>query len=108
RRAPCDRADRRAAAGQKGEEPVSRVAYLVAGEVEEYVFEVGLLLEDRLRESTGQQVVDQLPRRIERNDVPLVHDRDPVAQDLGLVEIVGRQKDRGAAALNASDQLPEI
>ena len=80
----------------------------MTGEVEENVFEVCLLLEDRLRESPREKVVDELPRRIEGDDVPLVHDRDSIAKDLGLIEVVRGQEDRGSAGLDASDELPEI
>src|SRR5207253_8148076 len=34
----------------------------------------------------------------ERDDPALVHDRDPVAESLGFVEVVGREQDRYVAA----------
>src|SRR2546423_12804843 len=80
----------------------------MTSQVKEDVLEVGLLLEHRLCESPSEQVVDQLPRRGEGDDIALVHDRDAGAEDLRLVEGVRRQKDRRSAGLDASDELPEI
>ena len=37
----------------------------------------------------------------------MVHDRDPVAQDLGLLHVVGRQQDGPALRLGAPDEVPE-
>ena len=40
------------------------------------------------------EVCPQRVRRVEGDDLALVHDRQPVAEPLGLVEVVGREQDR--------------
>ena len=78
----------------------------VADEGEEDVFEGGLLLD----------VLD-LGRREERlefgeravlDDGALVQDRDPVGELFGLVEVLGREQHRGAAAGELLDGLPHL
>ena len=38
--------------------------------------------------------VDELPHGARLEDPAVVHDREPVAQDLGLLHVVGREEDR--------------
>ena len=40
-------------------------------------------------------------------DAAVVHDREPIAQDLGLLHVVGRQQDRPAVGLEAPDEVPQ-
>ena len=40
--------------------------------------------------------------RVELEDPAVVHDRNPVAQHLGLVHVVGREHDRPAVLVEAS------
>ena len=40
-------------------------------------------------------------------DVAVVHDREAVAQDLGLLHVVRRQQDRPAVALERQDEVPQ-
>ena len=37
----------------------------------------------------------------------MVHDRESIAQDLGLLHVVGREQDRPAARLHAEDEVPQ-
>src|SRR5438874_8128059 len=80
----------------------------MAREIEEDVLEVCLLLDRRLREAAAEEIVDELARRIERDDPALVHDRDPVAEDLGLIEVVRREENGRATVADRLDELPEI
>src|SRR2546425_6474465 len=80
----------------------------MAGEIQEDVLEVRLLREHRLRKASPEQILDQLSRRVERDDAALVDDRDAVAEDLGLVEVMGGEDDGRAAFLDAANQLPEV
>src|SRR5438445_668424 len=79
-----------------------------AGEIEEDVLEARLLLRDRFGEPARKEIADQLARWIHRDDAALVHDRDPIAKNLCLVEVVRGQEDRGAASTYRLDQPPEV
>ena len=51
---------------------------------------------------------DQLARRAQGDDLALVDDGDAVAEPLGLVHVVGGEKDGSAAVLQVPDDLPEL
>src|SRR5438093_7036753 len=50
---------------------------------------------------------DQLLGRAAVEDAAVVHDREPVAQRLGLLHVVGRHQDRATLALQAPDDGPQ-
>ena len=54
-----------------------------------------------LEDVRALQAADELRRRSLRDDPAVVHDRDAVAEALGLFHVVGRQEDRSAAARKA-------
>ena len=54
------------------------------------------------------QARDQLGRRALRDDPAVVHDRDAVAETLGLLHVVRRQQDGAPGGLEARDVLPEL
>ena len=49
----------------------------------------------------------QVLRRVERDDASRLQHRDPAAQRLGLLEIVRRQDDRVAVAIELADERPQ-
>ena len=49
--------------------------------------------------SSSPEAGQQRAGRVERDDLAGVHDRDPVAEPLGLVEVVGREQDRHLVAI---------
>ena len=63
-------------------------------------------LEDHAR--AAAQAVDQRLRRVERDDAAAVHDRDAIAQRLGLVEVVRRQHDGAVLGGDRADHVPEV
>src|SRR5206468_7664547 len=87
---------------------MSVLPQVVSGEIEEHVLEVRLLLLHRLREAAAEQACDERARRIERDDPPVVHDRDAVTQHLGFVEVVRREEHRRPAFADRADQLPQV
>ena len=50
---------------------------------------------------------DQLVDRAHLEDLPVVHDRESIAQDLGLLHVVRREQDRPAIRLEAQDEVPQ-
>ncbi len=57
----------------------------------------------------GVERGDQAGRRVERDDPGLVHDRDPVAQLLGLLEVVRRQHHRlSLVGVDRADHVPQV
>ena len=54
-----------------------------------------------------EPVRDQFIDRPHLQDVTVVHDRQPVAQDFGFLHVVGRQQDRPALALERQHEVPE-
>ncbi len=50
---------------------------------------------------------DELVDGAHLEDVAVVHDREPIAQDLGLLHVVRRQQDRPALRLEVEDEVPE-
>ena len=51
----------------------------------------------------GHELVD----RAHLEDPAVVHDREPVAQDLGLFHVVGRQQHRAPVGLEPADEVPQ-
>ena len=51
---------------------------------------------------------DQGGRGVAGDDAPAVHDRDPVAELLGLLHVVGGQDDRRTAGPDPADGVPEV
>ncbi len=51
---------------------------------------------------------DQLAGRAQRDDLPLVDDRDPVAEPLGLVHVMGREDDVRPPFAQVADHVPEL
>ena len=54
----------------------------------------------------GDPLDAELGGRADREDAAVLDDRDPVGELLGLVEVVGRQKDGLAELLERADRLP--
>src|SRR5271165_3634143 len=72
---------------------------------------VGLALDQlAARGAVGHAVVRrpdaELARRPDRQDAPVLHDRDTIGQRLGLVEVVGREDDRLAEIAQRADRPP--
>src|SRR5215210_3538566 len=61
-------------------------------------------LEHVLRPETG----DERPRGALSDGASVVYDRDPVAQPLGFVHVVGGEQDGSAVRFEAVDQIPEL
>ena len=55
----------------------------------------------------GADAALELGRRVEGEDLAVVHDRHPVAQLVGLLHVVRRQHDGLALAVEAFEQLPQ-
>src|SRR5438105_13483627 len=87
---------------------MSVLAQLASGQVEKDVLEIGLLGDHRLAEAAAQELRDERSRRVERDDLPGVHDRDAVAQDLGLVEVVRGEENGRAPLPDVANELPQI
>src|SRR5205809_5072099 len=51
---------------------------------------------------------DQFRGRAASDDLPMVHDRDVVCELFRLVEIVGRQEDRGPFFLELPNEGPQL
>src|SRR6266571_2646051 len=75
---------------------------------QEHVFERGVLSNDRLAKAGGQQVLDQLSGRADLDDVAAVHDRDPVAQLLRFLHVVGGYDQGNALVLHLAQQIPQV
>src|SRR6185369_11788981 len=56
----------------------------------------------------GAEARDQLGGRAERDDAPVVHDRDAVAEPLSLVHIMRREQRGAALPAKRLDQVPEL
>src|SRR5258708_7707466 len=80
----------------------------VAREVEEHVLEVRLLLDHGLREPAPEERGDERARRVHRDDLAVIHHRDPIAEDLCLVHVVRREEDRRPRLTDPAHELPEI
>src|SRR5437868_2454771 len=50
----------------------------------------------------------KLARRAERDDMAVIHDRDPVAETLCLLHVVSGENDRPSLFLELRDQVPEL
>src|SRR5947209_19306987 len=82
-------------------------AQYVVRQVEKDVLEVGLAFDRAPAEALRQQVADQGGRRIERDDLAVVHDGDPVAEGLGFVRVMSGEDDGAPVLPDALSQLPE-
>ena len=61
-----------------------------------------------LQHDIAEVLLEQQLRSALRNDLSVVHDRDLVAERVGLVHVVRGQHDRLAAGLDQIDEVPEV
>src|ERR1700739_1395942 len=54
------------------------------------------------------QPVDQIRRRSLGDDLSVIHDRQPVAQPLGFVHVVGGEQNRPALLLEGANDAPQL
>ena len=74
--------------------------------VDEDILEVCLLDVLFFLEAPRQQLLDEVVGAVDGDDLPAVHDRQAIAQQLGLVHVMGRQHDRDAVVPDLLDELP--
>src|SRR6478752_7305106 len=68
----------------------------------------GLVMDAQLDDPLAE-VCPQRARRVKRDNRPLVHDRQPVAEPFGLIEVVGREQDRRLHPIGeAGDQVEQL
>src|SRR5438132_14350123 len=76
--------------------------------IEEDVLKVGRSLHPLTLESLVEQPLDESVGRLHRQDLAVVHDRDPVAEGLSLVHVVGGENNRPPLGTDWLRQLPEV
>src|SRR5438128_2560337 len=80
----------------------------VPGHVEEDVLEVGRSLDPLTLESLVEQSLDESVGWLHRQDRAMVHDRDPVAEGLSLIHVVGGEDNGPPLGTDGLRQLPEV
>ena len=71
-------------------------AQRMPGEMDKYIFKIGLLYFFGSFKAGGYKVVNELVGRVERYDLTLIHYGDPVAEYFRLVHIVRSDNDSSA------------
>src|SRR6202171_5850363 len=92
----------------KGLRFTSAFAQPVPGHVEEDVLEIGRALHPILVKPLVEQLLDQVVRRLHRQDLAVVHDRDPVAKRFGLIHVMGGQENGPSFRADRFRQLPQV
>jgi hypothetical protein len=83
-------------------------AQRVPGSSKEDILEICFLLEYRFAKAGRKQFFNQRMRRVERNNVPMVHDGDAVAENLSFVHVVRRDHDCLALLFDLRDEVPQV
>src|SRR2546421_7618346 len=86
----------------------SAFAKSVPSHVEEDVFEIGRPLHPILVKTLVEQPLDQRVRWLHRQDLSVIHDRDPIAERFGLVHVMRGQHDGPSFGPNRFRQLPQV
>src|SRR5690606_22284204 len=77
-------------------------------QVDEHIFQVGLLNVLRLLEASFQKILDKIFRCVERHDFTIVHDRDSIAQDFCFIHVVGSHYHRNTSVTYFTNKSPQI
>src|SRR5262249_35500093 len=62
----------------------------------------------QLQQDFLEVLLQKLARAATRDDPTAIHDRNVVAEDLGLVHVVGRENEGFLASLDGLDEIPEV
>ena len=83
------------------------LARSTSGSPREALDRVGRALQQQLETPLGRQQPPQAAGRVVGDHLAVVHDRDPVAQAVGLEHVVRRQQERRPQLPQLDDPLPE-
>ena len=80
----------------------------MAGEFDEYIFQIGLFHFPGPLKTGGYQVIDQFIGAVQGDDPSGVNNSDPVTKHFGFIHIMGGHDNGCTLGADVLDQIPQV